>query len=103
MYEQPTSPEKEITREQIIEALKLGIDRPEVLQLLTEWTQQQETRAKRPEDNINVDRVRGHVYWEAGYTEAALDSFEAAWVAAQQGGMMQLSEESAQEVEDLKT
>ena len=99
--ELPFLEKKEITPERIIEALKLGIDKPEVFQLLQEWTKQEEKKVATSEDRINLDRKRARVYFEAGYTEEAVNSFEAALEQAWNEQRIGLYNEISAEMEKL--
>ncbi|MDP3731148.1 MAG: hypothetical protein Q8R34_01490 [bacterium] len=102
MKEQLPLPEKkEITDEQIIDALKLGVEKPEVFKLLQDWTKQQEEKVKTHEDRINLDRKRAKVYLMSGYKEASLESLEAAYEQAWNEQRTELCREILDEIEKI--
>jgi len=97
----PPSEKKEITDEQIIDALKMGVDKPEVFRLLHDWTKQQEEKVANSEDHINLDRKRARIYFESGYKDAALDSLEAAYEQAWNEQRAELCKEILGEIEKI--
>lgn len=102
MSEQPLLPEKkEVTDEQIISALKMGVDKPEVFRLLQDWTKQEEEKVKNHEDHINLDRKRAKIYFESGYKDAALESLEAAYEQAWNGQLTEICVEILDEIKKI--
>lgn len=58
-----------------------GIEDPEVKDLLIQWTIEQEKRVEGSGDSespIRFNLRRARLYFEAGYTEEAIENFEAA-------------------------
>ena len=82
----PTSEKKEVSDQELIDALKSkGVEAPEVYQLLQRWTEQGEkevVEVNNPETAIEFNRKRARLYVEAGYVEEGLEVLESARVQA---------------------
>lgn len=93
---------KEITFDQIREALKSGINKSETFLLLQDWTKQEENKVTTSEGHINLDRKRAHLYFDAGYIGEAYNSFEAALEQAWNEQKIELYNEIVVEMDKME-
>ena len=79
MNEFPAFEQKRISDEELIQALKTGVENLEVRQLLENWSKQQERSGVDFVSSVEINLRRGRVYISAGYIEEGLDELEAAF------------------------
>jgi len=82
MEKEPVYENEKIDEQRLIQLLKeKGPKNPEAKDLLVRWTIEQEKRVeelKDPEEPIRHNLRRARLYFDAGFTEEALENFEAA-------------------------
>lgn len=78
MNELPSFEKKRIPDQELVEALRAGVDEPETRRLLEDWTRQEEEKITEPADAIGFNRKRGKLYVEAGYVAEGIETLEGA-------------------------
>lgn len=99
---EPETPEQALA----IRLKKNGVEHAETLEALMQWEDGQRELVDQAPDRglaqIELDLKKARLYFDAGYTEAAFDSYEAAHTHAAQTGRDALAAEIKQEWEEKK-
>ena len=67
---------KRISDEELIKALRTGVENSEARQLLEDWNKQEEGKIMESVESIQLARRRGKLYVEAGFVAEGIETLE---------------------------
>jgi len=109
MEKEPIFEENETPEQKLVRLLKdmkeKGVENPEVMKLLDNWTREQEKKVEQtddPEAPIKFNLLRARLYFKAGYVEEAFENFEAARMQAWNEGRDELYQSIMEEMNQIE-
>jgi len=102
MIEGSANPERKISKEEVLESVRsLGIENPEAMKLVQEWTIQRESEVQTSKDAIVFNLERTDLYVAAGDIAGAIENLADALYQAKQENESELIDVITNKINEL--